>query len=175
LNAAIEAARAGDAGRGFAVVADEVRKLAEKTQTATKQVAVAIRGIQTETKNSLEQVDLAGRAVNDATTQADASASALSEIVSLAAQASEEIRTIAGSARHQAEAGREVNGSVENMRSISEQTSLAMDESAKAVAELANQARSLGDIVEHIRQDADSGETLRMAENGAEDDMVAAA
>jgi len=157
LNAAIEAARAGDAGRGFAVVADEVRKLAEKTQAATKQVDAAIRGIQTETRGSLEQVDLAGRAVNDATAQADASASALNEIVALASQTSEEIRAIAGAARHQAEAGREVNGSVEDMRAISEQTGIAMDESAKAVAELADQARRLSGIVEHIRCDADSG------------------
>jgi len=174
LNAAIEAARAGDAGRGFAVVADEVRKLAEKTQAATKQVDQAIRGIQTETKSSLEQVDLAGRAVNDATTQADASASALNEIVTLTSQASEEIRAIASATRHQAEAGREVSGSVENMRAISEQTSLAMDESAKAVTELADQARNLGGIVEHIRQDADSTQ-LRHTDEDETHEIVAAA
>jgi len=160
LNAAIEAARAGDAGRGFAVVADEVRKLAEKTQAATKQVDQAIRGIQTETRSSLEQVDLAGRAVNDATAQADASASALNEIVTLTSQASEEIRAIAEATRHQAEAGREVSGAVEDMRAISGQTSLAMDESARAVAELADQARSLSGIVVHIREDADSAQGM---------------
>jgi len=94
--------------------------------------------------------------VNEATTRADASASALNEIVALASQTSEEIKAIAGAARHQAEAGREVNTSVENMRAISEQTGVAMGESANAVAELADQARSLGAIVEQIRDDADS-------------------
>ncbi|MHC1699356.1 MAG: methyl-accepting chemotaxis protein [Humidesulfovibrio sp.] len=164
LNAAIEAARAGDAGRGFAVVADEVRKLAEKTQAATKQVDAAIRGIQLETGGSLEQVDLAGRAVDEATEQAGASALALTEIVELASQAAGEVRGIAEDARQQAESGRSVSQSVEDMRRISEETSRVMEESARAVSELAQQAHNLSGIVDEIRRDAgedavDDGDT----------------
>jgi len=118
----------------------------------------AVRGIQAETKTSLEQVDLAGRAVNEATSQADASASALGEIVALASQTSSEIRAIAEASRHQRDAGREVSGAVEHMNRISQQTSRTMDESAMAVSELADQARNLGGIVEQIRQDADGEE-----------------
>jgi len=154
LNAAIEAARAGDAGRGFAVVADEVRKLAEKTQAATKQVDVAIRGIQAETGSSLEQVDLAGRAVDEATVQAGASASALAEIVDLASRAAGEVRDIAQSARQQADAGREVSASVQDMRRISEETSRVMEDSARAVSDLAHQAQALAGIMDDIRTDA---------------------
>ncbi|NMC49716.1 MAG: HAMP domain-containing protein, partial [Desulfovibrio sp.] len=80
LNAAIEAARAGEAGRGFAVVADEVRKLAEKTMTATKEVGDAIRGIQEGTKTNVQNVEKTVRTIEEATGLVTSSGRSLSEI-----------------------------------------------------------------------------------------------
>ena len=81
LNAAIEAARAGEAGRGFAVVADEVRKLAEKTMASTQDVGNAIKAIQESTVKSTESVDKAVEQIEQATEFANQSGSALEEIV----------------------------------------------------------------------------------------------
>ncbi|MBQ7585525.1 MAG: PAS domain-containing methyl-accepting chemotaxis protein, partial [Desulfovibrionaceae bacterium] len=83
LNAAIEAARAGEAGRGFAVVADEVRKLAEKTMASTADVGKAIRGIQASANMSAEQVDATVQLTEKATEYANQSGVALQEIVQL--------------------------------------------------------------------------------------------
>ena len=94
------------------------------------------------------------------------SATALGGIVTLASRTSDEIRAIAEASSHQAKAGREVSASVAHMRSISEQTSRAMDESAQAVAELANLASRLGSIVEQIRQDADADASLESEQRG---------
>ena len=83
LNAAIEAARAGEAGRGFAVVADEVRKLAEKTMASTADVSKAITEIQESASENIRQVERTGAVVEQVTEQSRQASSALVEIVAI--------------------------------------------------------------------------------------------
>ena len=95
LNAAIEAARAGEAGRGFAVVADEVRKLAEKTMAATKEVGDAIRGIQGGTQKNVVNVEASVAKIDAATGLANLSGQALEDIVRLVDLTTDQVRAIA--------------------------------------------------------------------------------
>jgi methyl-accepting chemotaxis protein len=150
LNAAIEAARAGDAGRGFAVVADEVRKLAEKTMTATKEVGDAIRGIQAGARHNVDSVDAATGAVSRATELAAAAGEALSQIVGLVENASDQVRSIATAAEEQSATSEEINKAVDAVSAISESNSRAMAEAARAVAELARQSQELTALMEEL-------------------------
>jgi methyl-accepting chemotaxis protein len=151
LNAAIEAARAGEAGRGFAVVADEVRKLAEKTMTATREVGEAIRGIQDGAKKNIGNVELAVGSIDAATGLAGQSGDSLKEIVGLVDVTSEQVRSIATAAEEQSATSEEINRSIEDIRRISAETSDGMRQSAQAVGELASQALVLKGLIADMK------------------------
>ncbi|MEF3698873.1 methyl-accepting chemotaxis protein [Desulfolutivibrio sp.] len=147
LNAAIEAARAGEAGRGFAVVADEVRKLAEKTMTATKEVGEAIGGIQKGARETVVRVEAAVSAVAQATSLSEKSGSALHEIVDLVDNAGDQVRSIATASEQQSAASEEINRSVDEINSIAAEMAEGMEQSARAVSDLAVQAQTLNDLI----------------------------
>jgi methyl-accepting chemotaxis protein len=151
LNAAIEAARAGEAGRGFAVVADEVRKLAEKTMTATKEVGEAIDGIQQGARASIGSVEAAVRSVETATGLANQSGEALAGIVNLVDKATDQVRSIATASEQQSSASEEINRSIEEVSTISSETAQAMTQAAQAVSDLARQAVVLKELIEDMR------------------------
>ena len=152
LNAAIEAARAGEAGRGFAVVADEVRKLAEKTVASTSDVDKAIKGIQDSAARSAGQVDRAVRVIEEATDHAGRSGEALREIVDLADNTADQVRAIATASEQQSSSSEEINRSIARISSIAGETAGAMDEADRAVTELAEQARALTNLIEDMKR-----------------------
>jgi methyl-accepting chemotaxis protein len=151
LNAAIEAARAGEAGRGFAVVADEVRKLAEKTMTATAEVGKAIRDVQTGTHKSVDGVREAVGVIESATSLADQSGQALTAIVSLVEAASDQVRSIAAASEEQSAASEAIEASIADVSRVSGETAQAMERSATAVADLAEQAQVLKGLIDELR------------------------
>ena len=151
LNAAIEAARAGEAGRGFAVVADEVRKLAEKTMASTSEVGQAIRSIQQSADESIRQVDVAVNGINEATDLANTSGSALEEIVQLAESAADQVRAIAAASEEQSAASEEINRSISDINKVANENASAMEQAAQAVNDLAHETSTLNSIVQDMK------------------------
>ena len=157
LNAAIEAARAGEAGRGFAVVADEVRKLAEKTQTATKEVGQAIADIQTGARRNVENVEKSVDMIDQATSLAGQSGEALREIVSLVASTADQVRSIATASEEQSASSEQINRSIEEISRIAGETSEGMRQSAEAVGEVALQSQVIEGLITQLRSDNGQG------------------
>ena len=151
LNAAIEAARAGEAGRGFAVVADEVRKLAEKTMDATKEVANVILGIQSGAKDSIEAVGKTGKNLEFASGFVSKSGESLRGIVSESVAIADQIRSIAAASEEQASTSDEITKSLEEIKSSATETAQAMGASTEATNGLADQTRQLQTLVQQIR------------------------
>lgn len=152
LNAAIEAARAGEAGRGFAVVADEVRKLAEKTMASTHDVGNVISAIQQSTGKSVEQVEEAVRIINEATSFAEKSGEALQQIVDMADSTANQVRIIATASEQQSASSEAINNSIILVNTIAEDTSQAMRQASGAVTELAEQAQKLTYLIENMKK-----------------------
>ena len=151
LNAAIEAARAGEAGRGFAVVADEVRKLAEKTMSATQEVGTSITAIQHSAHTNIDEVNEAVTAITQATELANTSGQALAEIVNLATANSQVVTSIATAAEEQSATSEEINHAIEEISRIVAETTDGMTQSSAAVLEVSRMAQELDAVMTELR------------------------
>ncbi|MFK4765224.1 methyl-accepting chemotaxis protein [Desulfobaculum sp. SPO524] len=154
LNAAIEAARAGEAGRGFAVVADEVRKLAEKTMVATKEVGGAISGIQKVAEDNMQSMEDAVSELMKAVDYTNQSGEVLSDIVQSSQSSAEQIQSIATAAEEQSAASEEISTSVDEVNRITTDNARGIAESTQAVRDLADQADGLNRLIEELKNDA---------------------
>ena len=152
LNAAIEAARAGEAGRGFAVVADEVRKLAEKTMTSTTEVGSAIQAIQQSAGKSAQQVDRAVRHIAQANEFSNHSGEMLKEILQMVEQTADEVRSIATASDEQAATSEEITRSINEVNDITASTSSAMEVVANGLETLRARSRELVQLVGEMKR-----------------------
>jgi twitching motility protein PilJ len=143
LNAAIQAAMAGEAGRGFAVVADEVQRLAERSAEATKQIADLVKTIQADTNEAVASMEQATNGVVQATRLADAAGQALGEIESVSEQLSSLIVSIARDAGRQSQTATEVSGSMAKIQETTTLTSAGSRQTAEAIGKLSDLAREL--------------------------------
>jgi methyl-accepting chemotaxis protein len=153
LNAAIEAARAGEQGRGFAVVADEVRKLAERTTKATKEIAQMIETVQKETKGAVDQMQAGTKQVEAGVATTAKAGSSLEEIITAAREVGDMISQIATASVQQSSTAEQISSNVEQIAKIASESAAGARQSAKACEELSNLALDLQQLVGRFRLD----------------------
>ena len=151
LNAAIEAARAGEHGRGFAVVADEVRKLADRTTQATDEIAESIQAIQTETGQAVDRMKVGTQQVQTGVEKASTAGDNLRRIVTSSQDVAGMIQSIAAAAEQQSAASEQIAANVNSINSVTTQTNEAASQSAKAASQLSTKAEQLQGLVKKFK------------------------
>jgi twitching motility protein PilJ len=147
LNAAIEAARAGEQGKGFAVVADEVRKLAERAARATKDITGLIKGIQIETSEAVTVMETGTREVEEGTKLADQAGAALREIEQIVKQTSDLMSDITRAAGDQVKSTESVVQTMDNISQLTQETTQGVQDTVDTISSLAGLTKRLSDAI----------------------------
>lgn len=151
LNAAIEAARAGEQGRGFAVVADEVRKLAERTATSTKEITGMISKIQDGTKQAASEMEVGVKRVSDGVGLARQAGNSVGSISEAAQQASQAVEDITQAIKEQSLAAREIALRIEKISQGTEENTLASAQTASSAKEMESLSAQLDELASRFR------------------------
>ena len=171
LNAAIEAARAGEAGRGFAVVADEVRKLAEHSRSATKDIAALIKAIQAETSDAVVVMEEGTREVEVGARLADQAGRALDAISTVVRQSAELVQEISLASKQQVRGTEGVANAMQIISNITRQTSQGARQTARTVEQLVQMSEQLNEALSQFR----ISNAPTMSGSDARPELVAAA
>ena len=151
LNAAIQAAGAGEAGRGFSVVAEEVQRLAERSADATRQITALVKAIQTDTQDAVAAMARSTQGVVEGAKLSDAAGSALGDIDRVTRQLAELIEAISGQALREADSANVVAGNIQHIFAVTEQTGEGTKSTAHMVRELAQTADELRQSVARFK------------------------
>ncbi|MFW5682845.1 MAG: HAMP domain-containing methyl-accepting chemotaxis protein [Phycisphaeraceae bacterium] len=147
LNAAIEAARAGEHGRGFAVVADEVRKLADRTTKATEEIAQSITAIQAETGQAVQRIEQGTTKVEEGVDLAQQAGQSLTAIVEGSQTVNSMIQSIATAAEEQSSAAEQIARNVESITAVTQEATQGAQQAATAANQLSSKADQLQQLV----------------------------
>jgi methyl-accepting chemotaxis protein len=153
LNAAIEAARAGEQGRGFAVVADEVRKLAERTTKATKEIASMIKNIQKDTVGAVESMEKGTLEVEKGKQLTDKAGESLKEIIKSTEQVLDIISQVAAASEEQSSTSEQISKSIETINNVTNESTAGIQETARASEDLSRLTVNLQELISNFKID----------------------
>ena len=165
LNAAIEAARAGEQGRGFAVVADEVRKLAERTTKATQEIASMIKQIQQDTGNAVGSIESGNQEVEKGKELANKAILALDEIIGSTNGTVDVVNQVAAASDQQASAAEHISKSIEGISNVTQESATGIAQIAKASEDLSSLTHNLQNLVNKFKVNSNDHKHNNTIEN----------